>query len=167
MQPLRFGVTLPEATVPKYTLIFLGEVMNVETIMSKPVASVGMDDSLKTIKELLDKTHFHHLLVIESNELVGVISDRDLLKALSPNLGTAMETAKDTEILNKKAHQIMTRKPITLVPLASIHRAIEIFCNNNISCIPVVDDKNKPVGIISWRDVIKEFGKTMIEEAEL
>ena len=129
--------------------------MNVEKIMSKRVVTVEMDDSLKTVKEIFNNVRFHHLLVVESGKLYGIISDRDLLKALSPNIGTIIETAMDALTLNKRVHQIMTRKPVTLTPSAGIYDAIEIFNNHNVSCIPVVDDENKPVGIISWRDVLK------------
>ena len=129
--------------------------MRIEQIMSKSIVTVEMDDSLKTIKEIFDNVRFHHLLVIESGKLVGIISDRDLLKALSPNIGTASETERDSASLYKRAHQIMTRKPITLAPDAGISDAIEIFNNYNISCIPVINDEHKPVGIISWRDILK------------
>jgi len=129
--------------------------MNVEKIMSKRVVTVEMDDSLKAVKEIFDNVRFHHLLVVESGRLFGVISDRDLLKALSPNIGTIIETNRDAVTLNKRVHQIMTRKPVTLTPSAGIYDAIKIFNIYNISCIPVVDDENKPVGIISWRDVLK------------
>ena len=129
--------------------------MNVEKIMSKRVVTVEMDDSLKVVKGIFDNVRFHHLLVVESGRLFGVISDRDLLKALSPNIGTIIETAMDALTLDKRVHQIMTRKPVTLTPSAGIYDAIEIFNNHNVSCIPVVDDENKPVGIISWRDILK------------
>ncbi len=129
--------------------------MGVEQIMSKEVITIGMDDPLSAVKEIFDNTRFHHLLVVESGKLFGVISDRDLLKAISPNIGTAAETARDTASLNKKVHQIMTRKLITLEPDVGIHDAIKIFNRHNISCIPVVDTERKPVGIISWRDILK------------
>ena len=129
--------------------------MSVEKIMSHSVVTVEMDDSLRLVKELFDNTGFHHLLVIESNKLFGIISDRDLLKSLSPNIGTAAETDRDAATLNKKVHQVMTRKPISLEQNASVYDAIYIFNHHNISCIPVVDDENKPVGIISWRDILK------------
>ncbi len=129
--------------------------MSIEKIMSKNPVTIGMDDSLKAVKVNFDKEGIHHLLVVESDKLRGVISDRDLLKALSPNIGTLAETNKDAITLNKKVHQIMTSKLVTLTPDAEISDTIEIFNNHNISCIPVVDDKNKPVGIISWRDIIK------------
>ncbi len=131
--------------------------MNVEKIMSKSIVTVEMDDTLKTVKEIFDNTRFHHLLVVESNKLFGVVSDRDLLKALSPKIGTIAETSSDTATLNKKVHQIMSRKPISLDLNAKIHDVIKLFNTNDISCIPIVDDNYKPVGIISWRDILKEL----------
>lgn len=131
--------------------------MSVEKIMSTPVVTIEMDDSLKMIKEIFDNTHFHHLIVVDAGKIFGVISDRDLLKALSPNIGTAAETTRDMATLKKSAHQIMTRKPVTLRLNAGIYNAVEIFNSHNISCIPVIDDENKPIGIISWRDILKEL----------
>ncbi len=129
--------------------------MHLENIMSKTVVTITMDDSLKVMKEIFDNTRFHHLLVIESDELIGVISDRDYLRALSPNIGTAAETSKDAATLNKRAHQIMTRKPVTLLPHAGLYDAIKIFNTHKISCIPIVDENHMPIGIISWRDIFK------------
>ncbi len=129
--------------------------MTVEKIMSKTVVTVEMDDSLQVVKDIFDNTRFHHLLVVESGKLFGVISDRDLLKSLSPNIGTVSETTRDAATLNKRAHQIMTRKPVTLAPNAGIYDAIDIFNDQDISCIPIIDDGRKPIGILSWRDILK------------
>ena len=131
--------------------------MSVREIMSQPVVTVEMDDSLKKVKEIFDNSRFHHLLVVESGKLFGVISDRDLLKAISPNIGTAAEINRDLATLKKKVHQIVTRNPVTLGPEAAISEAIEIFNAYSISCIPVIDDQRKPVGIVSWRDILKSF----------
>ena len=83
--------------------------MSVKNIMSAIIVTVEMDDSLGMIKEIFDNAIFHHLLVVESNRLVGVISDRDLLKSLSPSVGTISETTRDAADNNKKAHQIISR----------------------------------------------------------
>ena len=131
--------------------------MNVEKIMSKTVVTIETDDSLEMVKDIFDNTCFHHILVVESGKLFGIISDRDLLKALSPNMGTANEKPQDTACLNKKAHQIMTRKPVAIETNADIYKAIKIFNNFNISCIPVVDEEQRPIGILSWRDILKEL----------
>ena len=123
--------------------------------MSKTVVTIEMDDPLRVVKEIFDNTRFHHLLVVEANKLFGIISDRDLLKSLSPNIGTASESTRDAATLNKRAHQIMTRNPVSLAPDVKIADAIDIFNNQNFSCIPVIDNKRRPIGIVSWRDILK------------
>ena len=129
--------------------------MSIRKIMSSPPVTVELDDSISVVNDIFKNTRFHHLLVVENDELYGVVSDRDLLKALSPNIGTAAEKPADLATLNKRVHQIMSRKPIIMKEEESIHKAIEIFDDNPISCIPVVDNNNKPIGILSWRDLIR------------
>jgi acetoin utilization protein AcuB len=116
-----------------------------------------MDDTLAEIKKIFDSVSFHHLLVVERGKLFGVLSDRDLLKALGPTIGTRAETEKDLATLNKKVHHVMTRKPISLPADADIYAAIDLFNENKISCIPIVEN-DKPVGILSWRDLIRFLG---------
>lgn len=129
--------------------------MTVDEIMSKSPVTVGMDDTLLKVKTIFGTSRFHHLIVVEQGKLCGVISDRDLLKFMSPNIGTVAETTEDIKTLAKKVHQVMTRKPITLKEKAKISDAIKIFNKHSISCIPVVDEEDKPLGIISWRDIFK------------
>ncbi|GAB3011931.1 CBS domain-containing protein [Bowmanella dokdonensis] len=127
----------------------------VDKIMTKRVVSVAPDTGLAEVKRLFDAARFHHLLVVENKQLVGILSDRDLFRALSPNLGTAAETRRDTATLNKKVHQIMSRQLWVLYPQNDIYDAINLFHSQKISCIPVVDENRTPMGIISWRDIIK------------
>ena len=128
--------------------------MKIEAIMTTSVVTVEMDDSLKVIKDIFDNVSFHHLLVVESGKLFGVISDRDLLRVISPNVGSIHETEKDLASLNKRAHQILTRRPVTLTKESTVGDAIKIFNEHTLSCIPVVDEASKPVGLVSWRDVL-------------
>jgi acetoin utilization protein AcuB len=129
--------------------------MIVQDLMTKRIVTVELDDKLAMVKDIFEHMHFHHLLVIDGGRLIGVISDRDLLKALSPNIGTSTESYKDTATLNKRVHQIMTRDPITLRPDASLQDAVNVFNSHSISCIPVVDDDDRPIGILSWRDILR------------
>ena len=130
--------------------------IKIEEIMTRTVVTVEMDDKLALVKEIFDNSKFHHLLVLEDGKLFGVVSDRDLLKAISPNIGSMVVTYKDMATLQKRVHQIMTRKPITLMPNNTIIEAAALFNKHKISCIPVVDSENRPVGIVSWRDLIKK-----------
>jgi acetoin utilization protein AcuB len=134
--------------------------VDVGSIMTTRVVTVEMDDRLEVVKQIFDKLNFHHLLVIDDRKrLAGIVSDRDLLKALSPYVGSAAETSRDLATLNKRVHQIMSRKPLTLQPRADITAAMALFLEQRISCIPIVDDDFHPVGILSWRDVMRSLLK--------
>ena len=131
--------------------------MRIDEVMTKKVVTVEMDDKLSLVKDIFDNSKFHHLIVIEHGKVFGVVSDRDLLKAISPNIGTLTETYKDAATLEKRVHQIMSRKPITLKPDASVRDAVYLFNRNSISCIPIVDNDFRPVGIVSWRDIMRSL----------
>jgi acetoin utilization protein AcuB len=131
--------------------------MNLHDLMTSRVVTVELDDPLEAVKKIFDSVKFHHLLVVEAGKLCGVISDRDLLRALSPYVGTRAETARDAATLKKRVHQIMTRKPVTLPPEATLGDAVKVFLEHGVSCIPVVDASFKPIGIVSWRDLLKSW----------
>lgn len=133
--------------------------MSVERLMSRPVVTVELDDDLQEVKRLFESSGFHHLVVVEKKRLVGVVSDRDLLRAISPYLGTAAESARDLATLNKRVHQIMTRKVHTVAVSATIHDVVEKLMAHRISCVPVVDDNHRPVGILTWRDILRELSR--------
>ncbi|HUT73083.1 MAG TPA: CBS domain-containing protein [Desulfatiglandales bacterium] len=132
--------------------------MKLEEIMTTQVATIGMDDTLAAIRKIFEKVHFHHLLVLsEEHEVVGVISDRDLLKQLSPYLNTASEQKRDLHTLNKKAHQIMSRKLISASPTTTVKDAATLLMKHSISCLPVLAEDKWLVGIVTWKDILKFF----------
>ncbi|MNJ16858.1 inosine 5'-monophosphate dehydrogenase [compost metagenome] len=128
--------------------------MLIKEIMTTRVATVSMDDRLGVIKEIFEQAHFRHLLVLEEEVLVGVISDRDLLRAISPYLDTDAEMNRDTETLNRRAHQIMSRQPITISPESSLQAASAIMLEQHVSCLPVLEN-GALVGIVSWKDLLR------------
>jgi len=114
--------------------------MKLKQMMTHPLVSVELDDTLATVKTIFDDNKFHHVLVIDNGQLQGVISDRDLLRSISPNVNTVAARARDQATLGRKAHQIMTRDLITLNENCHLKEAVEVFDQNKISCIPVIDD---------------------------
>ncbi|MEK6736730.1 MAG: CBS domain-containing protein [Pseudomonadota bacterium] len=136
--------------------------MLVSELMSTKLITVELDDKLSVVKEIFENMKIHHLLVIESKKVFGVVSDRDLYKALSPNIGSRVETFKDTATLNKRVHQIVSRNPIVLTPNATIGEAIGVFNTHTMSCIPIVDHEMKPLGIITIRNILKALGEKKI-----
>lgn len=131
--------------------------MTVAKLMSKPVVTVAPEDTLEDVQDIFRKTRFHHLLVTDMDRLVGIVSDRDLLKALSPNIDTAAETLRDRQTLEKRVHQVMSSRLFMVTEQHRISDAVQLMMDHGISCVPVVDEHDRPVGILSWRDVLREL----------
>lgn len=134
--------------------------MKVKQVMTAPVVSVEMDDRLHVVYDIFRNVRFHHLIVLAEKKMVGILSDRDLLKAISPRVGTKLADPHDDATLNKRVHQIMTRDVITIHEEAGVLAAIKLFNRHTISCLPVVNDSGNCVGILSWRDIFRQIEKT-------
>lgn len=135
------------------------QIMIVADIMTANPVTVNMDTELLLIKEIFDHVYFHHLLVENEsdNTFAGVISDRDLLSALSPYIHTAAETLRDKETLTKRAHQIMSRQIDTVTPTTDCNIAVQKMLDADISCLPVVGDDKVILGIVTWKDFLKNY----------
>ncbi|MBV7536864.1 CBS domain-containing protein [Duganella sp. sic0402] len=131
--------------------------MLLKEMMSKAVVTVEPDDTLALVKQMFHLGRFHHVLVMEQGRLIGVVSDRDLYKALSPNIDTPAESYKDTATLNKTVREIMSQQPIVLNENATVDDAIDIFNAHVISCIPILSLQGQLLGIISWRDILRNM----------
>ena len=131
--------------------------MRVASIMTEKVLKVRMDDSIGTMREILENIEFHHLLVVEDRKPVGIISDRDIFRVISPFLDTLSEHERDLIILNKKVHQIMTRTFITVDKDTSIETASSLLLENNISCLPVISPNGEIDGIVTWKDILRFY----------
>jgi len=130
--------------------------MKIENLMSKKLITLSMDATLSKAKEIFENKKIHHLLITDDDGLLaGVMTDRDLYKHLSPTVGTNQETHRDTALMQKKLHQIMARNLITSQAQQSLNEAVLLFYDNHISCLPIIDEQNKAIGIITWRDILK------------
>ncbi|MBM7071686.1 CBS domain-containing protein [Shewanella sp. 202IG2-18] len=130
----------------------------VKEIMQSRVATVDLYDRLSVAKEIFDQAPFHHLPVLEENELVGVISKHDVYRALSPHLDSLSESMKDLNTLKKRVHQIMNKRPISIDECALINHASKTMLLHNIGCLPVTE-KGKLSGIITWKDLLSFYSR--------
>lgn len=130
--------------------------MKIETLMNHNLLTLSMDDPLSKAKDLFENNNVHHAIITDDNGLLaGVITDRDLYKHLSPTVGTSQETHRDTALMHKKLHLIMSRNLITIQAQQSLSEAVVLLYDNNVSCLPVINKLNEPIGIITWRDLLK------------
>ena len=131
--------------------------LNVADFMTRNVFQIEMDTTVWEMSQIFQEHNFHHLVVMEEEALVGIISDRDVLRSVSPFIQTFSEQRRDRDTLNRKAHQIMTRHPVTIVESESLFTAGQTMLNRRVSCLPVVDAHGKLCGIITSKDVIQAF----------
>ena len=130
--------------------------MKIENLMNTDLLTLSMDSSLIEAKEFFEKNKVHHLIITDDDGLLaGVMTDRDLYKNSSPTIGTSQETHRDAALMQKKLHQVMARNLVTIQAHHSLNEAVVLLHDNHISCLPVVDKKSKPIGIITWRDILK------------
>jgi acetoin utilization protein AcuB len=129
--------------------------VTVEKIMTPHVLSVDMDVTLKEVRDIFEHVRFHHIVVLDNGRLAGIISDRDLFKAVSPYASTQSERPRDAATLRKRVHQFMTRKPISIGVDSSVLEAIRSFIDHKVSCLPVLNEDGSIAGILTWRDILQ------------
>jgi len=131
--------------------------MTVDAIMSRDLVTVTPDTALMEIRRLLHERGFRHLLVIEPDEtLCGVISDRDVLGAVSPFLDTYSEKHRDVKTLEQPASEIMRADPIRVETGTDIDEAAHLLLDNNISSLPVVEGAAL-AGIVTTKDLLQHY----------
>ncbi len=111
----------------------------VKDYMTYDVVSVDISGTAKDVIDKIHKTHHDGFPVVENNSVVGYISARDLL---------FMEPATPVE-------QVMSKNLIVADPEMDINDAARVIFRSGIQKLPVVDEKNHLLGIISNSDVIR------------
>jgi len=129
--------------------------MTVADIMTTKVITATMDDTLGGIRKVLELNHCHHIPIVEANRLVGIVSDRDVLKDLNPCADTVAADNQALNTLKKKAHQIMTRRVITISPEDTVEEAAAIMLERKFNCLPVMERSGAVVGIVTKTDILK------------
>ncbi len=131
--------------------------MLVMNIMSEKVHCVLPTVTLGELRDIFSRVSYHHLLVAEEQKLLGVISDRDVLRASSPFLDTGKASEQDQALLNTIARDLMSTNLITVRQDTAIDTAVILLLEHSISCLPVVSDDEVIEGILTWKDMLKYY----------
>jgi acetoin utilization protein AcuB len=135
--------------------------MKVSAIMTRDLIFVSPDDSVEVAVDLLRRRGIRHLLVAKNNRLVGIVSDRDIKRALDPRktkkklMGIGGLYFLLEPILIR---EIMTPDPVTIGPGLSVQDAASVMVAERFGALPVVQ-KGETVGIITETDLLRYFAK--------
>jgi acetoin utilization protein AcuB len=127
--------------------------MKIGDIMTRDPLTVTPSDTIGQADELMYENKFRQLPVVERHELVGIVTDRDIRSFLS---GSLFATPEERErALAAKVASIMTTEPITASPEDDLRDTVEVLINEKIGGIPVVDEAEGLVGIVTYVDVLR------------
>lgn len=127
----------------------------VSTIMTTDLVTVAPEDKLLEVKKAFDRFRIHHLLVVEEEKLVGIISKTDLLHFLDFIDKDSNEPyLTDLRLKNYRADEIMVRDPFTVSESDSIKAVLEVFRENLFHALPITRH-GELTGIVTTHDVIK------------
>lgn len=130
--------------------------MLVRNWMTENIVTAHPETSLLKLGKLMKDNDIRRIPIVDKNNiLLGIVSDRDIRDA-SPSKATTLDMYEIHYLLAEiKAKDIMTAKPKTIKPTDTVEKAAMIMLDNKIGGLPVVEENNKIVGIISEQDVFK------------
>jgi len=125
-----------------------------EWMATKPIV-IDQNTSIMKATQIMKENNIRRIPVVKDGRLVGIISDRDIKEA-APSKATSLDVHELYYLLSEiKVKDIMTPQPITLRENDSVEKAAVIMLKNRISGMPVVDDDNRVVGMVTQTDVFK------------
>ncbi len=128
--------------------------MKVWQMMTSDVVTLEADATLDLADDLMELKRIRHLPVLRNEELVGLVTQRDLFRAgLSSVLQFRRTLAK--EWLHRiPIREVMVRELITIGPDTDMEEAVTRMLERKIGCLPVVSG-NKLIGLLSETDCLR------------
>jgi acetoin utilization protein AcuB len=130
--------------------------MLIENWMTKDVITGTPDMSMMKASKIMKEKGIGRLPVVDDKGvLMGLVSDRDIKEA-SPSKATTLDMHELYYLLSEiKLKDIMTKKVVTIHTGETIERAAQLMLEHNIGGMPVVDEGNKVVGMVTDSDIFK------------
>lgn len=125
-------------------------------IMNKQVISVGPEESIITVIEILQTNRIRHLPIMKNDKIVGIISDRDTRQVLA--ILQVMGITLDQARADLKVSEFMASPVRTIKSDSSAQAATRLLVKNKIGCLPVLTN-GKISGILTETDIMNQFIK--------
>lgn len=147
--------------------------MKVSDVMQKHVDFVDIDATILDVARLIFGRGINGVPVCQDKKVVGFVTERDILAKFYPSVQEYMEDSvsssnfekmeeKTDDIFNLLASEIMSRNPAVITSDTPLLKAQSLMMVSEIGRLPVVDDKENLIGIVSKGDIFKAIvGKKM------
>lgn len=136
--------------------------MKIVNLMTHDPLTVAPMETVGKADELMAENNIRQIPVVNRRELVGIVTDRDIRSFLSDALRTDPEERE--KALKTPVRDIMTSGPVFVSPDDDLQDAIEILIEQKFGAVPVVDEAEGLVGIVSYVDMLRCFLDRLQEE---
>jgi CBS domain-containing protein len=133
-------------------------IKKVKDYMSAPIYVIERNEPIQRARNLMFKYGIGRMPVMDGGKLVGIVTKYDITNRLSQ----ASPEWRRRPIDKVPIQVVMTEKPITIFPDATMSQAAELLIENDISGLPVERD-DEIVGMITSRDMVKYFSEQDIK----
>jgi len=123
----------------------------VEEIMKKNVIALTTADTVRDALRLMNEHKIRHLPILNDDEVVGIVSDRDIKEAAPSMLPEQKE-----ELYDFPLSHVMTSNPLTGHPMDFVEELAVLFYEHQIGCLPIVAG-GRLVGIITETDLLYNY----------
>jgi acetoin utilization protein AcuB len=129
--------------------------MSVADVMTPEPVTLRPSDTIGQAEDIMDEQGFRQIPIVSGKELVGILTDRDIRSFLSGRLFGAPEERE--RAMKTKIATVMTTKPVSVEADDDLSDAVELLIEGKMGGIPVVDEEQGLVGIVTYIDVLKKY----------
>ncbi len=138
-----------------------GSSARVRDIMTTNVVTISLDERLDLVDEIMTSGNIRHMPVTRGGRVVGIVSQRDLLRARLSSLGEYSERDRAEFLRAVDVSKVMTKNVEFAHPDESVRHAAERMLEARIGCLPVVDSDGELLGLVTETDVMRHFVETV------
>lgn len=145
-----YSFTIKEKNIDKLIEKIINEIrefyiplLKAKDIMSSPVRTILSNEPIEKVYRIMIQTGHNGFPVIEKDELIGIVTKKDIEKAINHGIG------------KNPVKEIITKNIISVSPEDSIEKIRHIMIENGIGRVLVIDNNNILIGIITRSDLIK------------
>jgi len=128
-------------------------------LMSREPITAAVDDNLMDAAARMAERNVRHLPVIDGDRhVVGILSDRDVRTLVGDASRPLRPDDAKVRIQSLRVGDAMTRDVFVVAQSAPFAEVARIFTDQKVGAVPVVDDAERLVGVISYVDVFRNAG---------
>lgn len=132
----------------------------VRDVMTTEVVTIESNALLLDAALMLRSSAIRHLLVMEGNNLVGVLSDRDIQRCAPSRLIPITEEGYNAVFAETRVSKVMTREPETVAPSTPLMQAVALMQESRFGCLPVLGN-GAIVGILTRGDLMEALHRIL------